>query len=708
MKLTQKRLAWWSAGIASAAVAVGCAQSSKNVASSEQEWTGGDRGIASTTMPGRGSPGQYDPGPAKGSDWAKLFASTPNYRGIGDSVIGGSGEKFRWQFGPMWYRGRLGENEVKVFVVGQEGAQDENISNRAFTGSTGTKTQNFLNTMGIHHSYLFLNTFVYTINGQLSSDPKFKWLEQGKGSPIVEYRHSLFDNMAKTNTESLALLMGVGSGGKASLMSWIKSHGGECRGYNPESCDLTALERKFGLKKKLRAIGVPHPGGANPSLGGAAALEKIKQGFTKAAKFVYDTAQQDPNWMPVDTKNINGEGGRGVRSPSFQYKNAPVPHWDFAFGTNWRMGASGTSSNRQGADSIQVFSDDGQYNPPRNLFQYEKLTDVNPPSGGRLPEMMDYNADGGVKVGDLPYESPKFIPSKPDRVNWYDNGPCEGAVHSCDMSMLLQGQATGYEWPDFKRLGVTSHPSFGHGPIYRGRLSKAKLLVVADQMDHDDFFSARALTGDAGQKLQTFLYALGLTESYAIIRTAPVDTLDLDDAAREKVIMDTGVAKVRNKIIADVIRKSGTTVVLSLGRFAKRAVAEAKLSGVQVFDLDEPKEASHVAQWNEVLGKVKGKLRGDVQPLASYTGKNSTINRIDLPVHTRWWMGTSGNRARRPNNTKTRKIDPDHYMLTAPEWVKRLRPIPARLGAPSTIELFHGTLEGDGEGRDDDGADDKE
>lgn len=682
--MMKKTAAWWGTGLGAVALLAACAETPTTEITMYGE---GERAIAST-MPGRGGPGQYDPGPEKGSEWAKLFGSTPNYRGVGDSVIGGSGEKFRWQFGPMWYRGRLGENEVKVFVVGQEGAQDENVSNRAFTGSTGTKTQNFLNTMGIRHSYLFLNTFVYTINGQLGQDPKFKWLEQGKGSPIVDYRHKLFDHMAKTNKDSLALLMGVGAGGKASLMSWIKYNGGDCRSYSPESCDLTAIERKFGLKKKLRAIGVPHPGGANPSLGGTGALEKIKQGFGRAAKFVADEAQKDPSWMPVDSMNIDGSGGKATRSSTFQYKNAPVPHWDFAFGTNWRMGSSGTSSNRQGADSIQVFSDAGQYNPPKNLHRYDKLTDVNPPSGGKLPEMMDYNAEGGVFVGDLPYESPKFIPSKPDRVSWYDYGPCEGAVHSCEMSALLAGQASGYEWPDFKRLGVTSHPSFGYNGAYRGRLHKAKLLIVADQMDHDDFFSTRALTGDAGQKLQSFLYALGLTESYAIVRTAPVDTLDLDDGARERVILDAQVAKVRSKIIQEAMSKSRTEVVISFGRFAKKAVESMRLSGVEVYHLPETKDSSHVAQWSEVFGRLKGKLRGDVQPLASYSGKNSTINRLDMPVHTRWWMGTSGNRARRPTNNTTRKLDPDHYMVTAPEWVKRLRPIPARVNKPQKMELF--------------------
>ncbi|MCO5143701.1 MAG: hypothetical protein M9962_11485 [Oligoflexia bacterium] len=652
-----------------------------------------DREVASSGKD-RGSPGAYDPGPEKDSSWAELFASTPNYRGIGDAVIGGSGEKFRWVFGPMWYRGRLGKDEVKVFVVGQEGAQDENVSNRAFTGSTGTKTQNFLNHLGIRYSYIFLNTFVYTINGQLSDDPKFKWLEQGVGSPIVDYRHKLFDNVAKMNQNSLALLMGVGSGGKASLMSWIKYHGGVCRSYNPESCDLTAIEKKFNLKKKLFAIGVPHPGGANPNLGGTGQLQKIIAGFDKAAKLVFEKAKNDSSWMPEDYMDISGRGAKARRGSKYRYSNAPVPHWDFAFGTNWRMGKDGTSSNRQGADSIQVFSDDGEYNPPRGKFSYVDLYEPKSfngftDSGKPIAELMDYTADGGQYVGDLPYESPKYIPSKPDRVNWYDYGPCGEYTNTCDLSELLMGQKSGYQWPDFKRLGVTSHESFGTGPIYRGRLQKAKVIVLADQMSHDDFFSTRALTGDAGQKLQSFLYALGLTESYAIIRTLPVDTLDLSDSEREAVIMDPQVVKVRNKIFEEVLNNSSPQAIVSFGRFARKALESANKSRVPVFHLDEVTDG-HASQWNEVFNGMKQFVRGDVQAMSKYSGRNSTINRSDLPAHTRWWMGTTGDRARRAINKSSKKPDPDHYMITAPYWVKKLRPIRASVKVPSGLPTFLG------------------
>ena len=52
----------------------------------------------------RGLPWEYDPGPPANRQWARLFAETPNYRGLGRAL--GGGEEFRWHFGPMFYRGR--------------------------------------------------------------------------------------------------------------------------------------------------------------------------------------------------------------------------------------------------------------------------------------------------------------------------------------------------------------------------------------------------------------------------------------------------------------------------------------------------------------------------------------------------------------------------------------------------------------------------
>jgi hypothetical protein len=89
---------------------------------------------ASVLADGRGEVGEFDPGPPAGSGWAELFAQTPNYRGLGWAVVGR--EAFRWHHGPMFYRGRL-DGSARIVVMGQEGAQDESLSHRSFTGGPG-------------------------------------------------------------------------------------------------------------------------------------------------------------------------------------------------------------------------------------------------------------------------------------------------------------------------------------------------------------------------------------------------------------------------------------------------------------------------------------------------------------------------------------------------------------------------------------------
>ncbi|MES3036716.1 MAG: hypothetical protein V4736_02305 [Bdellovibrionota bacterium] len=669
-----------------------------------------DRGPAAegTTFDARrGTPASYDPGPPKDSRWPELYGSTPNYRAIGiitkqrqvknNENIGDdekTGEKFRWMMGPMWYRGRLQPNQVKAFVVGQEGAQDENVTNRAFTGSTGTKLQNILNGVGIHRSYLFMNTFVYTINGQRNLDsPSYMWMEQDPSSPIVQYRHKLFDYMAETNKESLALMIGVGGGGKASLVTWIRSHGGKCSAQGDiANCDAGNLAQKFGIKNKILVIGIPHPGAASSGNGGAQAVEMLKQSLARAGKRMIDFAGKNPGWLPADTYvDGTGKSVTGVKAGSTYswYKNAPVPFQDFAFGTNWRMGDDGTSSNRDGADKIQIFSRGGSYDANKNKaeFQYNPRSpmDVVEDKSNPIPEM-------GPK--DLPYESQKFDSSRPEIVKAFDPGPCGDTRYSCEMSELLQGQGA-KRWPNFESLGVRSHWSFGHGPIYRGRLNDATVLVVADQFGHDDIFSGRALTGHVGQRLQTFLKATGAGLNYAIVRTAPVDTYDLDRQTRLNVIINPQVTEVRNDILYSIVKNGKTKVIVTLGEFAREAIKQFP-TRLPVVSLDAPLnskgevDSAHIGPWNAAAVEV-AKASGLTS--TAYSGKLTNIPRADLPAHSRWWMGTAGDRAQRPGLASDGgKASPHHYRIVAPNWITKLKPVDYR----EATMTFSSTMAADG------------
>ena len=619
----------------------------------------------------RGSPAEYDAGAPADSKWIELFGSSPNYRAIGVEALGGKAktdEKFRWEFGPMWYRGRLTPESVKVFVVGQEGAQDENVSNRAFTGSTGTRTQRFLNHLGIHRSYLFLNTFVYTINGQLEDDPRFKWIEQGEESPIVDYRHKLFDNMMVTNANTVSLFMGVGSGGKASLATWVNARGGKCSvAWELKNCDTRGMKKWFKdnrgveIKNDILAIGVPHPGGANPNLGGDAAMANIKAGFSGAAQRVAAYKVANKNWLPqdIDEKATPEELVARLQA-GYTYKGyAPIPFRDFAYNTNWRMGSEGTTSNRWGANSIQVYSDAGEYNDKNSQFPYK-------------PQDLDsgMNAKGTALIGmssrDLPYESPRYNPntwsaSKPD----FDYGPCGYLRYdqqACSLSEAL------VSWPNMKQLGINyvSHDSFGYFGTYRGRGKGAQVYVIMDQTSHDDFFSARAVTGAQGQKLQAMLSKTGVGLNYFIQRSLPVDTLGVNTSELIAGVTKPEMTATYKRIYEAVAANSDIKAVVAVGPVAKAIVESLQLSRVQIVTLDN---LDSITADNEAIRLVAQALESQA---GTYNGELMTIPREDLPYHSRWWMGSSGDRGFRGENYSLG----NYYRVYAPQWVSRLYPLP--------------------------------
>ncbi len=631
----------------------------------------------------RGSLAEYDAGAPKNSKWPDLFAETPNYRAYGKAIyqeaskkagIKDDGkEKFRWIVGPMWYRGRLTPESVKIFVIGQEGAQDENVSNRTFTGSTGTKMQNFINYFGVNKSYLFMNTFSYTITGQYGErieegdtdqikkekevrSETLYWLAQNPNSLIVQHRHRMFDYMKEQNKNTLRLVIGVGSAGQDSLITWIKSHGGQCsKGQLMDTyCDASVIS------PGVKAIGLMHPGAASQRNGGTDAANSLRVKFAKRAQIVADLMLNDSNWLSPDSKPDF--------SKEFDYKDAGIPYRDFAYGTNWRMGHSGTSTNRRGADGIQIFSAKGCYNNALRLPETGRC-DFNEDPMLVKKILLSYNEPldlkSEIKMADIdvPYESPKSEKGR----RQYDRGP--GRFANVFMGLTVRGG-----WPDFNSLGVTQDNSFGFGPIYRGYPENPEILILADQESHDDLFSARAYTGTGGQQLQSYLNILGAKNNYLIIRTLPVDASDLEPSLMEDIVLNPQVVKVRKAILDEVLEQKKTKVVITIGEFAEKAIKKYKLSKkMELFHLEHPSEKLHIKQWlldaesiTKALGRyAKGKYRGEL----------TSIPREDLPVHTRWWMGTSGSRAHRAfewiakEKTKVKTWNGDYYQFQAPTWV---------------------------------------
>ncbi|MBX9769457.1 MAG: hypothetical protein K2X47_19430, partial [Bdellovibrionales bacterium] len=627
--------------------------------------------------PARGTPNEYDPGPAPDSQWARLFAETPNYRALGLEALGGTAnrdEKFRWTFGPMFYRGRLQPERVKVFVVGQEGAQDESVSNRSFTGGTGARMQHFLNMLGVHEDYLFMNTFVYTINGQYNKNQNraLYSLAQSELSPIVIHRHKMFDYMLQTNETSLRLVIAVGSAARDTVATWVRSHAKDeatAKRLCPEVEEAKVTCEGSILGQNIRVIGVPHPGGLGKGADADVLMDKFKRAYTQVVQWNIDA---NGRWLTPD--KVNGRLSTMTPPEKYRYSSAPVPFRDFAFATTWRLGRGGTSSNRKDMQaSIQLFSDAGCYNAdctpkkrsPR--LRYKKFRDT------------DATEIAGMPKGDLPWEAPRTNPHE------FDPGPAPG------FAALLMGMEKNLPYPDFWEMGVTAHKSFGyHGP-YRGRLDEAAVLVIGDQESNDDLFTGRAWTGLGGQRLQAYLAALGISRSYAILKTLPVDTFDVSPAQKLKMTLDPRMTAIRNAVVrgiraASQKKKIPMRAVLAIGPMADRAtdqlVQDRVLDPRMIVKLPFP-QGDGIEQWNRELPTVKKLLDGYVdkgmRAAKAYAGEDQPIARIDLPIQTKWWVGAIGTRAYRATNSDLKtagplRLDPNYYKIYMPHWVFRRKP----------------------------------
>jgi hypothetical protein len=573
----------------------------------------------------RGDPWDFDPGPPRNRSWPRLFAETPNYRAIGVELTGK--ESFRWHFGPMFYRGRLGDNEVKVLVVGQEGAQDESLSHRSFTGGTGARMQYLLAHIGITHSYLFLNTFVYPIFGQYH-DP-LRPLAQDPASPIVAHRHAMFDYVMERN--DLRLVIAVGRAAKETVATWIKSHGGSAQ---PER--LHAAQANM-IDPQLKALGVLHPGGATK--GGS--VSTIIADFKTAIRRIERWNRDDASWLPPDP------GATRQPATDYAYRSAPIPFCDLPYGVAWRLGRGATSSNRSSdQQSIQIFSADGHYNNRGDTLNY--LSDA---AG---------SADGyGQDPGDLPYEPPK------DHYREFDRGP------SRSLARLLAGGRSDLPWPDFTEFGLHCHPSFGLGPIYRGKLHRPSVLVLADQQSHDDMFTCRALTGNGGQHLQAFLRAAGLTENYAIVRVLPVDTL-AESPATVRAAVDHPATRALH---AAIVKRIAPRVVVAAGPQARRLIGHLGLAE-PVVEMKAARQSGYTTDWRRALHDLESlSYPKDVaHPTFDYHGEREQIPRIDLPFGTLRWQGSSGDRAVQAQQGGNPSYN--YYKSVMPDWAYRLDPEP--------------------------------
>jgi len=231
------------------------------------------------------------------------------------------------------------------------------------------------------------------------------------------------------------------------------------------------------------------------------------------------------------------------------------------------------------------------------------------------------------------------------------------------------------------------HFWFDWGPVfYRGRLDgSARVMCIASDPGPTERIAARALVGDAGQRVQGFLAKLGLTRSYVCLNAFAYALFPSHGFSVTPVLDDPEHTAWRNALF-DLVATPSLAAVVAFGRLAREAVdrwPEAAANGRAVVEVVHPSSrepARLLAEWRGAIELLRGIVAPDpdgTQAGPTYGARflerdYAPIPRRDLPFGMPPWLGddTAGRTARpRRNNSVTRPVPDDRHTLIwrAPE-----------------------------------------
>jgi len=149
---------------------------------------------------------KFDKGPS--ASWAKLFFEAPRAY-----YVTHTSARFRTEFGPVYYRGRL-NGSAKLLIVGQDPSTDEILAQRNLVGASGQRVQRLLNKLGISKSYIMFNTFLFGIKGQMDAAMNAIAIEP----TILNYRNGLFNKVVAEN--AIQAIISFGNGADLAINNW--------------------------------------------------------------------------------------------------------------------------------------------------------------------------------------------------------------------------------------------------------------------------------------------------------------------------------------------------------------------------------------------------------------------------------------------------------------------------------------------------------
>jgi hypothetical protein len=237
---------------------------------------------------------QSDPGPT--SDWKAFFDGVPDYASTMKAAgVDPNGQMFWYNFGPVFYRGRL-DGTARVMVIASDPGPEECLPfvRHPMVGDAGQRVQGFLAKLGIDRSYILVNAYAYAMRPSfvkknfgkaiITEDfsgvtPPLTLTDAQKADvhKITTWRNEFFTRVARAS--KLQAIVPMGGNAWPAYQSWIASLPADdpirkipvFKVQHPSAVDRdptaprpdTALQGWQNAIGKLRGVVTPDPGQSN-------------------------------------------------------------------------------------------------------------------------------------------------------------------------------------------------------------------------------------------------------------------------------------------------------------------------------------------------------------------------------------------------------------------------------------------------------------
>jgi hypothetical protein len=310
---------------------------------------------------------QSDEGPT--GDWKSFFDSVPDYKSVLQAAgVDPNGKMFWYNFGPVFYRGRL-DGTARVMVIASDPGPEECLPfvRHPMVGDAGQRVQGFLAKLGLAKSYILVNAYANAMR------PSYVKLNYGKAiitedftgvtDPVTQqpvvltdeqkaelhkitvWRNEFFTRVARTN--KLQAIIAMGGNAHPAYDGWIAS--------------LPADDPI----RKIPVIKVQHPSAIDrdPS---APRPDAALLGWQKAITRLRAIVTPDP-----------GQSNKGLNYGDYFTENdyARIPRWDLPAHAPSNIGDNAESRNTTGVhnDAKRPAPDDRKtlvYNDPKTGKAY--------------------------------------------------------------------------------------------------------------------------------------------------------------------------------------------------------------------------------------------------------------------------------------------------------------------------------------------------